>query len=149
MQPLEEILCQIDLIKEGKLLPMAKKAFESPETGIQIIVPAAKNVIQDCASITVKYLPFFIFGSLANPFTYYKEKVNLECIQDFYARSKTNFTTHQLLIIILTKAKEVYKLADNSTFFDKSDPYGDAPNLENIQIQHNDIFILSKAFGII
>jgi hypothetical protein len=149
MQLLEEILCQVDVIKEGKLLPMAKKAFESPETGIQIIVPAAKNVIQDCASITVKYLPFFVFGSLANPFTYYKGKVNLECIQDFYARSKTNFTTYQLLLIILTKAKEVYKLTDNSVFFDKSDPYGDDPTLENLQSQHNEIFILSKAFGII
>jgi hypothetical protein len=49
----------------------------------------------------------------------------------------------------LTKAKEVYKLTDNSVFFDKSDPYGDDPTLENLQSQHNEIFILSKAFGII
>ena len=149
MQTLEEILCQVNVIKESQLLIPAQTAYITPENGIQIINPAAKNVIQDCASLTVKYLPFFIFGSLANPFNYYKDKISLECIQDFYSRSKTNFTTHQLLIIILTKAKEIYKLNETSTFFDKTDPYGDAPNLKDIQTQHNEIFILSKAFGIL
>ena len=51
----------------AKLYKHAYKASQEPETGITIQVPAAKNVIKDCAKIAHEFIPLLCYKSLPTP----------------------------------------------------------------------------------
>ena len=69
-----DIILQNSQAREAKLLNPATKASTNPETGVTIVNPAAFHVIRDCAKLTVKYLPHYVFGLYANPFEVLKGK---------------------------------------------------------------------------
>jgi hypothetical protein len=53
-------------IKYAQLVPAAITAAKTPETGIKVINPIAKNVIQDLAIVSKKYLPLEIYDQLGD-----------------------------------------------------------------------------------
>jgi len=132
----------------AKLYTPAKKAYETPSNGITINIPAAAAVIQDCAFVTVQYLPHFIFGMYGNPFGELHGKITIDQIKDFVARSTAVPATLQLLRIILAKgaAYEAAKpiIADGTP----QNPYGDYENITQQQV-HDNVYILSKLFGVV
>ena len=78
-----DILVENSDLKESKLLQAANKAYNKPDTGITIQNKGAYNVIKDCANITLKYLPHYIFGSYVNPFSALKGKFKKPDIEEF------------------------------------------------------------------
>jgi len=58
-------------------------------------------VIKDCADLTLKYLPHYIYSTLNKPIALLKGKVNESDIIDFVSRSSKSETTRQLLQIIV------------------------------------------------
>lgn len=144
METFEETLMRNSGIKEADLYDKAKLTFEKPETGITINVPAAKFVLQDSAKITIMYLPHFVWAQLANPVSHLKGKVNLEQIQDFVKRSQTNSTTLQLLRLIIDRSQSYVETTSSTT-----SPYGDYDGFSRNKQLHNDVYVLSKLFGVI
>jgi hypothetical protein len=69
-----DIILQNSQAREAKLVGPATKASTNPETGVTILNPAAFHVIQDCAKLTIKYIPHYVFGVYANPFEVLKGK---------------------------------------------------------------------------
>jgi hypothetical protein len=148
MITLEEIIIQNSLAKEAKLYGPSKKAMENPSNGITIQIPAAVNVIKDCATLANQYIPHYVFGVMGNPFTILNKKLSIDQIRDFVNRASTDLVTYQLLRLILDKGKDLVTLPSNQQSSD--DPYGDYGSDKPIQAQvHDDIYSLSKLFGII
>ena len=147
MPSIEEIIIQNSPVKEAKLYGPSKKAMENPTNGITIVNPAAVNVIKDCATIAYNYLPHYVFGLYANPFSILFKKVDLDQIKDFVDRASKDIVTFQLLCLILEKgAKQVVV---PSARISEDDPYGDYSGENTTSQQHDNIYILSKLFGII
>jgi hypothetical protein len=122
--------------------------MENPGNGITINVPAAANVIKDCATMANLYIPHYVFGTYGNPFTALANKFSLEQIKDFVDRAKKDFTTNQLLVLILERGRNQITLP-TSTPLD-SDPYGDYETAGTKQAQEAvEVYSLSKLFGII
>lgn len=145
----EEQICKLSNIREGKLLAPSKKASENPTNGIEVKIPAAINVIKDCATIANAYLPLFCFGSMANPFGTLKGQFTLTQIKDFITRSKVNITTNQLLRLILDKGRNLVELpAVAVTPEDDDDPYGDYIQGDKVS-EVDDVYVISKLFGVI
>ena len=68
MTRIEDVILECSTETKAKLYIPAKKAFESPDTGITIVKPAAYKVIKDCAETTLLFLPIEIFLKFKNPF---------------------------------------------------------------------------------
>jgi len=147
MSSLEEIIIQFSPAKEAKLYGPSKKAMDNPTNGITVVNPAAVNVIKDCATITNKYLPHYVFGLYANPFGALTKNVSLEQIKDFVDRASKDIVTSQLLCLILEKGTK--QVTVPSMQISEDDPYGDYSSEGTISQQHDNIYILSKLFGII
>jgi len=147
MPSIEEIIIQNSPVKEAKLYGPSKKAMENPTNGITIVNPAAANVIKDCATIAYKYLPHYVFGLYANPFSILYKKVDLDQIKDFVDRAGKDIVTFQLLCLVLEKgAKQVVV---PSMQISEDDPYGDYSSGGTVTQLHDNIYILSKLFGVI
>jgi len=147
MPSLEEAIIQYSPAKEAKLYGPSKKAMADPSNGITIVNPAAVNVIRDCATVANRYLPHFVFGLYANPFGALAKNVSLEQINDFVARASTDIITSQLLYLMLEKGAKQVTLPTRQ--ISEDDPYGDYNNDNTISQQHDNIYILSKLFGVI
>jgi len=117
------LLANSDL-KQAKLYTAAKKAYETPTIGITIINPAAAHVIKDCAEITLKYLPLFVFANYENPLQQLQQKFSKQDINEFVSLAKQDLFLNQLLILILDKAKK-----QNPTLFDSKTIVSDAPKM--------------------
>jgi hypothetical protein len=119
-------------LNEAKLYAPAQKCFNRPDTGITIQHKGAYNVIKDCAKITIRYLPHYIFASYTNPFKTLSGKFTKLDIEEFVKSSRDDFALNQLLIIIKEKYKlendgfskldEVTVIVENDV--DTNDPYG-------------------------
>jgi hypothetical protein len=155
-----EVILKNSQIKEAKLFGPSKKASQSPETGVVIQNPAAYHVIKDCATLTNKYLPHFVFGHYANPFEVLKGKFTREDIVEFVERANSDIVLYQLLTLILEKIKKllgnVYESDDTSqhvvtTTSSSSDPYGDYESYTAIPQQTkavDTVTLVCNAFGI-
>lgn len=126
-----DILVDNSDLKESKLLQAANKAYNKPDTGITIQHKGAYNVIKDCANITLKYLPHYIFGSYVNPFSALKGKFKKPDIEEFVKCSRDDCALGQLLTIILNKYNSENKIPQTQVVqeekhseFDSTDPYG-------------------------
>jgi len=108
-------------VREAKLYGPAKKASETPDNGITIQNPAAYHVIQDCANMTQKYLPHYIFGLYANPFEELKGKFNYQNVKEFVDAAYSDMVLNQLLLLILDKVKKL----PMAMVANINDPYGD------------------------
>lgn len=116
-----DIILQNSQAKEAKLIGPASKASTNPETGVTILNPAAFHVIQDCAKITIKYVPHYVFGLYANPFEVLRGKFQYQDVVEFVNAAHADMVLNQLLILILEKAKKASSTISGSDV----DPYGD------------------------
>jgi hypothetical protein len=152
-----EILLNNSTVKEAKLYNAAKKASINPESGITIINKSAFHVIKDCSSLTVRYLPHFIFGQYEDPFKALKGKFTKNDIVEFINSTNSDFSNRQLLVLILSKIDKTDKddvIVSKNISYDvmASDPYGDYGsdvNITTIETSGKDnIQILCEAFGV-
>lgn len=158
-----EVLLNNSTVKEAKLYNAAKKAAMKPDTGVIIQNPSAFHVIKDCAMITNKYLPHYIFGQYPDPFQALKGKFTKADIQEFLTSANSDFVKYQLLLLILEKIDKkggsettetkTTPVLDYNTAND--DPYGDygyaseevLPSIA-APIQNENVFeTLCQAFG--
>ena len=118
---------------QAKIYTAASKAAENPSIGITIHNPAASHVIKDCAMITMKCLPLYIFAEYKEPFKELAGKFTKQDIAEFVNHSKNNTASELLLSTILTKAQkekpDIFKqtkLTESplNNITDGIDPYG-------------------------
>jgi hypothetical protein len=153
-----DLILQNSQIKEAKLYGPAKKAADRPETGITIQTPSAFHVIKDCATITTKYLPHFVFGHYANPFEVLKGKFIKNDIIEFVNEANSDIVLFQLLILILDKINKnplfkqpVNVPTDVLTTAVTADPYGDYESylpIAQATIQTDTVSLLCSAFNV-
>ena len=98
---LEDIIVNLSDTRFKNLRRPATIASNSPETQVKILNKSAYYVIKDCADITLKYLPHFLYSHLKNPIAALKGKISEQDIIDFVSRSGKSETTRQLLQIIV------------------------------------------------
>jgi hypothetical protein len=124
------VLFQNSKLKQAKLYNAAKRAFDNPSIGITIN-NAATHVIKDCAEITLKCLPLYIFASYQNPFQELNGKFTKQEILEFTQQVKIEPMLLVLLEHILTKAKKEfpYLFETTQTYASQDilsdDPYSD------------------------
>ena len=129
MKFIEKLIENTEL-KESKLYAAAQKCFAKPDTGITIQHKGAYNVIKDCANVTIRYLPHYIFGAYANPFDTLKGKFTKLEIEEFVKKSRDDYALEQLLTIIVNKFKNQPSKVEKKTELapksdmGMSDPYG-------------------------
>ena len=145
---LEESILQSSPVKEAKLYGPSQKAIENPSNGITVNIPAAANVIHDCAVIAHSYIPHYVFGMYANPFSVLNKQITLDQIKDFVNRASTDMVTNQLLQLVLSRGASQVVLP-TTTQPSNDDPYGDYIVDNAPQQQHDNVYILSKLFGVI
>jgi hypothetical protein len=139
-----DILLQNSQAKEAKLLGPATKATTNPETGVTILNPAAFHVIQDCAKLTIKYLPHYVFGLYANPFEVLKGKFQYNDIVEFVKAALSDVVLNQLLVLISEKIKKASSTISGSGI----DPYGDYESYTSNDKEQTAISLLCSAFGV-
>ncbi len=146
-------------LNEAKLYSAAHKCLDKPDTGITVQHKGAYNVIRDCAKVTTRYLPHYVFGAYTNPFQTLKGKFTKPDIEEFVKKCRDDYALNQLLVVVLQKYKLENKLEDftatkqqdfSKSSIDTNDPYGyygdvdDEP--EPIFEKISDVDILCKAF---
>jgi hypothetical protein len=159
MKFIEKLIENTEL-KESKLYAAAQKCFAKPDTGITIQHKGAYNVIKDCANVTVRYLPHYIFGAYANPFDTLKGKFTKLEIEEFVKKSRDDYALEQLLTLIVNKFKaQPSKLEKKVEVAPKSDmgmsdPYG-MYGSEEFEVEDNsrndqmgEVEMLCLAFGV-
>ncbi len=156
-----ETILQCSQIKEAKLYGAAKKAAESPETGVIIQKPAAFHVIRDCATLAYKYLPHYVFGHYANPFEVLKGKFTKRDIEEFLASANSDIVNFHLLALILEKIRKSTNIQTTAvpeqqinlkTALSSDDPYGDYESYgaEEVQVvQLDNLTLLCRAFNVL
>jgi hypothetical protein len=138
-----DVIIENSPVKEARLYGPAQKAAEKPDSGVTIQNPAAYHVIQDCAKMTVKFLPFYVFGLYAHPFDDLKGKYNFKDIKEFVDAAFSDVTLNQLLILILDKIKKLPYTPSQSA----NDPYGDYESFEGVN-EKDVVSLLCKAFNV-
>jgi len=98
---IEDVIINLSDSRFRNLRRPATIASQSPETQVKILNKSAYFVIKDCADLTLKYLPHYIYSTLNKPIALLKGKVNESDIIDFVSRSSKSETTRQLLQIIV------------------------------------------------
>jgi hypothetical protein len=159
MKFIEKLIENTEL-KESKLYAAAQKCFAKPDTGITIQHKGAYNVIKDCANVTIRYLPHYIFGAYANPFDTLKGKFTKLEIEEFVKKSRDDYALEQLLTIIVNKFKNQPSKVEKKTELapksdmGMSDPYG-MYGSDEFEVEENsrndqmgEVEILCLAFGV-
>lgn len=139
-----DIILQNSQAKEAKLVGPATKASTNPETGVTILNPAAFHVIKDCAKITLKYIPHYVFGLYANPFEVLKGKFEYNDIVEFVKAAFSDMVLNQLLVLITEKIKK----SSSSLGGSESDPYGDYESYNYSDKEQTAVALLCEAFGV-
>jgi hypothetical protein len=159
MKFIEKLIENTEL-KESKLYAAAQKCFAKPDTGITIQHKGAYNVIKDCANVTIRYLPHYIFGAYANPFDTLKGKFTKLEIEEFVKKSRDDYALEQLLTLIVNKFKNQPSKVEKKTELvpksdmGMSDPYG-MYGSDEFEVEENsrndqmgEVEILCLAFGV-
>jgi len=130
----EDIILANSIESKAKLIIPARKAFESPDTGVTIVKPAAYRVIKDCAETTITFLPIEIFLKYNEPVKQLKGKFTREQITDLYNRSKNNRNTELLFKCMLNTCPVNQTTITNIGIQSSSmtDPYGDYDDAEKM-----------------
>jgi hypothetical protein len=137
-----DIIIENSPVKEAKLFNPAKKCSEAPDSGVTIQNPAAYHVIKDCANMTVKYLPHYVFGVYANPISDLSGKFNYQNIKEFVDAAYSDVILNQLLLLILDKVRKLPMSITTSS----ADPYGDYEAYEGVK-EKDVTSLLCKAFN--
>jgi hypothetical protein len=130
MNRIEDVILANSSEIKAKLYQPAKKAFESPDTGINIVKPAAYRVIKDCAETTLLFLPIEIFIKFKSPVQALKGKFTRDAVIDLYNRTTTDAVAKILFqLIVDTCPKSVPQLSTvnpaNIGNSNTDDPYGE------------------------
>lgn len=139
-----DILLQNSQAKEAKLIGPASKASTNPETGVTILNPAAFHVIRDCAKLTTKYLPHYVFGLYANPFEVLKGKFEYADVVEFVKAALSDMVLNQLLVLITEKIKKSSSTLGGTD----SDPYGDYESYNVVDKEQTAVVLICQAFGV-
>jgi len=139
-----DILLQNSQAKEAKLFLPASKASTNPDTGVTILNPAAFHVIRDCAKLTTKYLPHYVFGLYANPFEVLKGKFEYNDVVEFVKAALSDMVLNQLLVLITEKIKKASSTLQASS----QDPYGDYDSFNFNDKEQTAIALICSAFGV-
>jgi len=139
-----DILLQNSQVKEAKLVGPATKASTNPETGVTIVNPSAYHVIKDCAKLTIKYLPHYVFGLYANPFEVLKGKFEYNDVVEFVRAALSDMVLNQLLVLITEKIKK----SSSSIGGSDSDPYGDYESYNFNDKEQTAVKLICEAFGV-
>jgi hypothetical protein len=139
-----DIILQNSQAKEAKLVGPAGKASTNPDTGVTILNPAAYHVIQDCAKLTIKYLPHYVFGLYANPFEVFKGKFEYSDVVEFVKAALSDMVLNQLLVLILEKIKK----ASSTLVASNTDPYGDYESYSLTDKDQQATAMICSAFGV-
>jgi hypothetical protein len=129
-----DVLLKNSKLMQAKIYTAASKAAENPAIGITINNPAASHVIKDCATITMKCLPLYVFAEYKDPFKELSGKFAKQDIVDFVESAKTDTVLNLLLTAILARAQKempnifkptkVAAEAPLNVLGDGIDPYG-------------------------
>lgn len=128
-----DVLLKNSKLMQAKIYTAASKAAENPSIGITIINPAASHVIKDCAMITMKCLPLYVFAEYRDPFKELSGKFAKQDIVDFVEHTKTDTVLNLLLTAILARAQKempnIFKQTKvtesaSDVLADSMDPYG-------------------------
>jgi hypothetical protein len=147
-----EVILENSKLKEAKLFAPAKKAANNPETGITIQNKSAYHVIKDCANITIKYLPLYVFAHYDCFFTELSGKFKRKDIEEFVSGAEKDIVLNQLLILILelngglVGETPKVSVSDNSDF-EINDPYGEYGvgfEEQTIKTENNNISIVDS-----
>lgn len=84
-----------------KLKRPAELAAAKPDTCVKILNRSAYYVIKDCAEITLKYLPHYIYSGIKDPIAKLKGNIPEQDIKDFVTRSSKADHTQQLLRLVV------------------------------------------------
>lgn len=98
---LEDSILNLSQARYSKLKRPAKLAASKPDTSVKILNKSAYYVIKDCAEITLKYLPHFVYSGIRDPITKLRGQVTEQHVIDFVNRSAKEDHTQQLLRLIL------------------------------------------------
>lgn len=139
-----DIILQNSQAKEAKLVGPATKASTNPETGVTILNPAAFHVIRDCAKLTTKYLPHYVFGLYANPFEVLKGKIEYNDVVEFVKAALSDMVLNQLLVLITEKIKKSSSTLGGTD----SDPYGDYESYNVVDKEQTAVVLICQAFGV-
>lgn len=140
-----DVLLENSQAKEAKLVGPATKASTNPETGVTILNPAAYHVIKDCATLSIKYVPHYIFGLYANPFEVLKGKFQYSDVVEFVKAAHADMVLNQLLILIAEKIKKSSSTLTGSD----SNPYGDYESYSYTDSSEMaSITLICNAFGV-
>lgn len=139
-----DIIFQYSQAKEAKLIGPASKASTNPETGVTILNPAAFHVIRDCAKLTTKYLPHYVFGLYANPFEVLKGKFEYNDVVEFVKAALSDMVLNQLLVLITEKIKKSSSTLGGTD----SDPYGDYESYNVVDKEQTAVVLICQAFGV-
>ncbi len=154
-----EILLENSKIKEAKLFSAAKKAANNPDTGITIQNKSAYHVIKDCANITIKYLPHYVFANYEYPFTELMGKFKRKEIEEFVSSSENDISLKQLIILILeqhgsidTKPEVTIEVNNDIELYDPYGEYGVGFDKATVKMENNNnsstVDILCKIFDV-
>lgn len=139
-----DIILQNSQAKEAKLIGPASKASTNPETGVTILNPAAFHVIRDCAKLTTKYLPHYVFGLYANPFEVLKGKFEYGDVVEFVKAALSDMVLNQLLVLITEKIKKSSSTLGGTD----ADPYGDYESYNVVDKEQTAVVLICQAFGV-
>jgi hypothetical protein len=125
-----DVILENSKLKEAKLYNAAKKAANNPETGITIQNKSAYHVIKDCANITIKYLPLYVFANYECFFTELSGKFKRKDIEEFVSGAEKDIVLKQLLILILELNGGLVEETPKASVSDNNDleigdPYGE------------------------
>ena len=84
-----------------KLKRPAELAAAKPDTCVKILNKSAYYVIKDCAEITLKYLPHFIYSGIKDPIAKLRGNVPEQDIVEFVNRASRADHTQQLLRLVV------------------------------------------------
>ena len=98
---LEDKIINITPTRYRNLQRPARIAANNPSTCVKILNKSAYYVIKDCADITLKYIPHFVYSGIKDPITKLKGNVTEDEISEFANRSQKEDHTQQLLRLIL------------------------------------------------
>jgi len=126
----EEKIVKASKEKIAKLYGAAMIAEKKPDTGITVNKKSAYYIIRDCARITIKYIPLFLYGKMKNPIAELKGAFTDKEIRDFVKQADDSMSSKQLLNLILVDINVKIPTADKSSVvkFDDDaeyDPYSE------------------------
>ena len=106
----EEVILNNSSEQIAKLYGPAERAYNKPDTGIDVNKKSAYYVIRDCANITRQYLAIHVWGLYEDPILTLKGKFTSNQVKDFLSRSDKETGPKLLKQLIVAGIKDKYEV---------------------------------------